>query len=251
MVLPGKRGVRRVLADGAGAQGHLDGPARGLRQLRIGLGDGFGQLRRQVRPDDKFLDFRALPVEVRDLFFFHGLEPPVDLIRQPAVGEEPLIRRRGDGKPRGHRDPRQLPGDLSQVGHLAAHPVSHLLAHCREGQHQFRNRRRLPLLQDGVDLSFNGGEDRLQRPVPVAGQFIQVLDDIEDVDARRRGVGPDEGHAEAVSAPQGRLHVGHELQGGVIGGEQELEGVIASLENGPQFFHGEGRFRLSPAKQIL
>ena len=120
-----------------------------------------------------------------------------------------------------------------------------------EGQHQGRNRRRLPLGQDGVNLSFNGGKDRLQPPVAVAGQFIQILDDIEDVDTGGGGVGPDKGHAEAVTATEGRLHVGHELQGGVVGGEQELEGVIASLEGRPQFFHGESRFRLSPGKQAL
>ena len=251
MVLPGKRGVGGVLADGAGAQGHLDGAAGALGQISIGLGDGLGQLRRQVRAHDERLDFRTLAVEVRNLHFFHGLEAPVDLIRQLVVGQEPLIGRGGDGKPRGHRDLRQLPGDLPQVGHLAAHPVGHLPAHFREGQHQGRNRRRLPLGQDGVDLSFNGGKDRLQRPVAVAGQFIQILDDIEDVDTGGGGVGPDKGHAEAVTAAEGRLHVGHELQGGVVGGEQELEGVIASLEGGPQFFHGQSRFRLFPGKQAL
>ena len=66
-------------------------------------------------------------------------------------------------------------------------------------------------------FALDGGRDLFQGLVAVAREFIEVFDDGKDVDAHRSGVGPDEGHVEAVAALEGGLHVGHELQGGVIG----------------------------------
>ena len=56
----------------------------------------------------------------------------------------------------------------------------------------------------------------LERPTSEQPALDGILDG-KDVDAHRSGVGPDEGHVEPVAALEGGLHVGHELQGGVIG----------------------------------
>jgi hypothetical protein len=64
-------------------------------------------------------------------------------------------------------------------------------------------------------------------------------------------VRPDKGHAKAILAPEGRLHIGHELQGRIIGCQQNLKGMIARPKNRPYLFHGQSRLGLGPGKDAF
>ncbi len=145
------------------------------------------------------------------------MQAPVDLLLQPVVGQKELISRGGDDKAGGHRQLRQVGGDFPQVGHFAAHRLGQSLVDLLQPQNQFPNVGELAPLQNGADLCFDRGKDPFQGPVAVAREFIEVFDDGIDVNAHRSGVGSDERHFETVAAVEGGLHVGHELQGGVIG----------------------------------
>ena len=127
------------------------------------------------------------------------------------MGQEEFVSRRSDGEPGRYGQLRQPGGDLPQVGHLAAHSVGQAGLDSIQGQHQFLDGGGLPPGQDGVDLSFNGAKDRFQGLVTVAREFIEILDHGKDLDANRGGVGADKGHAEAMAAVEGGLHVRHEL----------------------------------------
>jgi len=66
-----------------------------------------------------------------------------------------------------------------------------------------------------------------------------VLDDLVDVDRGGRGVGADEGHAEGPVPPERLFHLGHDLQGFLVGGKQQLEVVIPLFEFGLDRLFGQ------------
>ena len=179
--------------------------------------------------DDQLLDLGAQGEERFDVFGFGGLHAPVDFRLQVVVFDKALVGTGGDAEPRRHAHVQSV-FDLSQVGHLAADHVRQSLGHVGQGDHQTFVFDQLAAGQDLVDALLDAVEAREEARVFFRCEPLDRADHGEHVHGNRGAGGPHEGHPEGAAAVQGLLDAGHDLERLVVGGEQQLEAVVAIPE---------------------
>ena len=242
-VLAGKRAAGGVLAQRAAAQGDRDRAAGLGFHDGPGRPDGRDEVGGHLGADDHLLDFGAQGVERVDPVALGGLHAAVDFGLQVVVLEEALVGARGDGEPRRHPE-LQAVLDFAQVGHLAADDIRHVLGHGAQGDHQALVGHGRAAGQDLVDRLLNLIEPLEESGVFPRRELLDVADHGKDVHRDRGAGGAHEGHPEGFGRVQGLLDFGHDLEGLVVGAQEQLEAVVAVLELDAQAVDVFSPFRL-------
>ncbi len=181
------------------------------------------------------LDRGAQAVKLIQLFHIGRLDASINLRLQIIVLHKKIVPCRGDRE--SSRDPEiHLPPDLGQTGHLASHKIRHAFVHFPERLDQ-----RTVVGKDwgadiGIDLHLDLFEAEQQGAVFPRGKVVQVLHDLKNTRGDARAPGPDKGHPKGPGPLQGLFHLGHDVEGLVVGVEKELEQVVAALKSQAQLF---------------
>ncbi len=230
-VLPGEARSGRVLPQGAASHGHGDAGACGRLEPLVRPGQGLLQVAREGRADDQLLEVGAQRMKPFASLLLRRLDAAVDLGLEVVVTQEALKPVDCDHESRGGVQVKPV-GQLSQVGHLAPGHIRGLPVHPVQGEDQGAVRRQMVAPHVGVDLLLDlpeaVEEDLVLRAL--GSEQVQVSDDLPDAGRGRGQAGADKGHAEGTGSLQGLFQLGHDLQGPVVGVEEELEMVVALPE---------------------
>ena len=91
-------------------------------------------------------------------------------------------------------------------------------------------------MEEGVDVFLDLPEPVLKGLVASRRQLVQVLDDLKDVCGDPGTPGTDKVHSEGSFPCQGLVDLRHDVQGLVVGIQEELEVVVPGLELDPKWF---------------
>ena len=137
------------------------------------------------------------------------------------------------------------------MSHLASHGIGHLLIHGFQGYHQPFILHRFLLREDTINLLLDIIEAGIEFSVLAPGEGINIFYHTKNIDRYRRTTRSNKRHTKGLSASKGPLHIGHNLEGSVIGIQQELKAVIALPKGNAESFDIRSRkFRLLSKKLL-